>query len=112
MNLDKPLENQGPFTVILHKLTEIIVQTMQGNTKAKSMIEEVEAYIENHPEVAVIDPLDNVRKLLDRYITYKIIHKSNLEDVGEFMAKTYISYRHPSVVPSMISLIQYPFIVY
>jgi len=26
LDLDKPLENQGPFAVILHKLTEIIAR--------------------------------------------------------------------------------------
>lgn len=49
-----------------------------------AMIEEVEAYIEKHPEVAVIDPLDNVRKLLDRYVSYQVIHDSQLEDIGQF----------------------------
>lgn len=48
-----------------------------------AMIEEVEAYIEKHPEVAVIDPLDNVRKLLDRYVSYRVIHDSKLEDIGQ-----------------------------
>lgn len=48
------------------------------------MIEEVEAYIEKHPEVAVIDPLNNVRKLLDRYVSYQVIHDSQLEDIGQF----------------------------
>lgn len=51
--------------------------------QAAAMIEQVEAYIENHPEVAVIDPLHNVRKLLDRYISYRVIHDSNLEHIGQ-----------------------------
>lgn len=84
INLDIPLEKQGPFTVILHKLTDIIAQTIQGNPKAVAMIEEVETYIRNHPEVAVIDPLENVHKLLDRYVSYRIIHESDLEDIDVF----------------------------
>lgn len=84
INLDIPLEQQGPFTVILHKLTDIIAQTLQGNTQAVAMIEEVEMYIKNHPEVAVIDPLENVHKLLDRYVSYRIIHESDLEDIDVF----------------------------
>lgn len=47
------------------------------------MIEHVECYIRRHPEIAVIDPLENVRKLLDRYISYRVIHDSNLEDIGK-----------------------------
>lgn len=84
INLDIPLEEQGPFTVILHKLTDIIAQTIQGNSEAVAMIEEVETYIKNHPEVAVIDPLENVYKLLDRYVSYRIIHESDLEDIDVF----------------------------
>lgn len=67
------------------------------------MIDQVESYIENHPEVAVIDPLDNVRKLLDRYISYRVIHDSNLEDIGELCSKYKITYIHPLDEGSKIS---------
>lgn len=39
---------------------------------------EVEKYISQNPTLAVIDPLPNVRKLLDRYSCYSIIHSTNL----------------------------------
>jgi hypothetical protein len=50
--------------------------------QAQAMITNVESYIKDHPEVAIIDPLDNVRKLLDRYQSYSIIHNSDLEEAG------------------------------
>lgn len=84
LDLNQPLEGQGPFTVILHKLTDIIALTNQGDPKARVMISHVESYIKDHPEVAVIDPLDNVRKLLDRYRSYSIIHNSDLEKADVF----------------------------
>lgn len=40
------------------------------------MINEVEKYLKEHPEVAIIDPLDNVRQLLDRYRSYSVIDAS------------------------------------
>jgi len=33
LDLNRPLEEQGPFTVILHKLTDIIALTIQGDPK-------------------------------------------------------------------------------
>lgn len=51
--------------------------------QARVMISHVESYIKDHPEVAIIDPLDNVRKLLDRYRSYSIIHNSDLEKAGK-----------------------------
>lgn len=34
VNLDKPLEDQGPIHVFLHKLTDIIASAKEGNEKA------------------------------------------------------------------------------
>jgi len=53
------------------------------SVQAHAMISHVESYIKDHPEVAIIDPLDNVRKLLDRYRSYSIIHNSDLEKAGK-----------------------------
>jgi hypothetical protein len=47
------------------------------------MMARLESYIKDHPEVAVIDPLDNAQKLLDRYQAYSIIHSSDLGKAGE-----------------------------
>lgn len=33
VDLTKPLDDQGPFSIILHKLTEIIVQANKGDEK-------------------------------------------------------------------------------
>lgn len=41
-------------------------------------LREVEKYISQNPMLTVIDPLPNVRKLLDRYSCYSIIHSTNL----------------------------------
>ena len=49
------------------------------------MISRVENYIKCHPEVAIIDPLENVRKLLDRYCSYSIIDNSGLEKADVFI---------------------------
>ncbi|KDR10607.1 Inositol-tetrakisphosphate 1-kinase [Zootermopsis nevadensis] len=84
LDLSRPLEEQGPFTIIVHKLTDIIVLAIKGDAKACAMMCNVESYIKDHPEVSIIDPLDNVHKLLDRYQAYSIIHNSDLEEAGVF----------------------------
>lgn len=49
------------------------------------MIRHFEEYIERHPEVAVLDPLSNVRKLLDRYNSYRAIRDSQLSKYGKLL---------------------------
>jgi hypothetical protein len=46
------------------------------------MMDHFEKYLEQHPEVAVIDPLPNVRQLLDRSLSYSVIHSSDLGKIG------------------------------
>ncbi|KAG7302130.1 hypothetical protein JYU34_013600 [Plutella xylostella] len=67
MDLDRPLEEQEPIDVFLHKLTDILAAADQGDQKARNIISHVEQYLSNHPNITVIDPLDNVRILLNRY---------------------------------------------
>lgn len=83
IHLDRSLEEQGPFSVIIHKLSDIIVKADQGDANAKRAIQAFENYVRKHPEITVLDPLDNVRTLLDRYNQYRLIEESGLakEDV-------------------------------
>lgn len=81
LDLDKPLENQGPFAVILHKLTEIIAR---NDEKAIQIIDRIERYIKDHPKVLIIDPLDSVRTLLDRYKTYNVVLNTTLNNIDVF----------------------------
>ncbi|XP_037969850.2 inositol-tetrakisphosphate 1-kinase [Plutella xylostella] len=73
MDLDRPLEEQERIDVFLHKLTDILAAADQGDQKARNIISHVEQYLSNHPNITVIDPLDNVRILLNRYSYYTIL---------------------------------------
>ncbi|KAL1138602.1 hypothetical protein AAG570_008665 [Ranatra chinensis] len=84
LDLARSLEDQGPFNVIIHKLTDIIAQAQQCDKKASAMLEHIENYISMHPEIIIIDPFENVRKLLDRYTSYRIIHESDLHKSDVF----------------------------
>ena len=39
LDLDSSLEEQGPFDLIFHKLTDQLAKAQQGNTKARKQIE-------------------------------------------------------------------------
>lgn len=97
--MDKPLEDQGPFAVILHKFTEIIARndeqvclhqnyvssillTTLFYFQAIQIIDRIEQYIKDHPKVIIIDPLDSVRTLLDRYKTYNVVLNTSLNNIG------------------------------
>ncbi|CAH0726998.1 unnamed protein product, partial [Brenthis ino] len=85
LDLERPFEEQGKIDVLLHKLTDIIAAADQGDMKAASIIARVEQYLSNHPTVTVIDPLDNVRILLNRYYYYSILQdESSLQSQGIF----------------------------
>lgn len=80
INLQVSLEAQGPFFAIIHKLTEVIMKASQGDSEAAAALQNVESYIKSHPEVIVVDPLDAVRRLLDRSRYYSIVQNLNFDD--------------------------------
>lgn len=43
----------------------------------------LQTYCRNHPEMIVLDTLDNIRKVLDRYRQYKIVEDSELAKEGK-----------------------------
>uniref|UniRef100_A0A3B3RT57 Inositol-tetrakisphosphate 1-kinase a n=1 Tax=Paramormyrops kingsleyae TaxID=1676925 RepID=A0A3B3RT57_9TELE len=75
LDLSQPLEDQGPLDVIIHKLTDLILEADQNDTQSLLLVQRVQDYIEAHPETIVLDPLPAIRTLLDRCKSYQLIHK-------------------------------------
>uniref|UniRef100_A0A671NI37 Inositol-tetrakisphosphate 1-kinase n=1 Tax=Sinocyclocheilus anshuiensis TaxID=1608454 RepID=A0A671NI37_9TELE len=75
LDLSQPIEKQGPFDVIIHKLTDHIVDADQNVTESLLLVQGVQDYIDAHPETMILDPLPAIRTLLDRCKSYKLIHK-------------------------------------
>ncbi|OAY45385.1 inositol-tetrakisphosphate 1-kinase 2 isoform X1 [Manihot esculenta] len=63
IDLNRPLSDQGPFDVILHKLS------------GKGWCDAIEDYQQKHPEVVVLDPPDAIENLHNR--------QSMLQDVAD-----------------------------
>ncbi|XP_010877158.1 inositol-tetrakisphosphate 1-kinase [Esox lucius] len=75
LDLSQPLEEQGPLDVIIHKLTDLILEADQNDTQSILLVQRVQDYIDAHPETIVLDPLPAIRTLLDRWKSYQLIHR-------------------------------------
>uniref|UniRef100_A0AAY5EPL3 Inositol-tetrakisphosphate 1-kinase n=1 Tax=Electrophorus electricus TaxID=8005 RepID=A0AAY5EPL3_ELEEL len=75
LDLSQALEEQGPLDVIIHKLTDLILEADQNDSQAQLLVQGVQDYIDAHPETIVLDPLPAIRTLLDRCKSYQLVHR-------------------------------------
>ncbi|XP_072285036.1 inositol-tetrakisphosphate 1-kinase [Pyxicephalus adspersus] len=75
LNLAKPIEDQGPLDVIIHKLTDVILEADQNDSEAVQLVQRFQDYIDAHPETIILDPLPAIRTLLDRSKSYELIRR-------------------------------------
>ncbi|XP_063976339.1 inositol-tetrakisphosphate 1-kinase-like [Diachasmimorpha longicaudata] len=75
VDLNSSLDAQGPFDVFLHKLTDTLALAEMGDPQAIAIVSRVESYIRRNPQMIVVDPLDNVKKLRDRQNSYEILRE-------------------------------------
>lgn len=81
LNFDVPLEQQGPFDVILHKLTDQLVHSPDGSRLTVKHMEAFQRYMAAHPSMKVLDPIENVMRLSDRRQQYQFVKECDV--VGE-----------------------------
>ncbi|KAL1766930.1 inositol-tetrakisphosphate 1-kinase [Sigmodon hispidus] len=75
LNLSRPIEEQCPLDVIIHKLTDVILQADQNDSQSLELAHRFQEYIDAHPETIILDPLPAIRTLLDCFKSYELIHK-------------------------------------
>ncbi|KAK3094059.1 hypothetical protein FSP39_023559, partial [Pinctada imbricata] len=80
IDIDRCLESQGPFDLILHKCTGLMVKAAEGNTTAIQQIQNIKSYVKNHPSCILVDPFDSIKKLIDRNEQYKLLLQCHLLD--------------------------------
>ncbi|XP_076441828.1 inositol-tetrakisphosphate 1-kinase-like [Babylonia areolata] len=71
LDLTQPLDTQGPFDAIVHKVTDILAKADSGNAVSRHYIQNIQSYADQHPECVLLDPLESTRRLLDRYKQYQ-----------------------------------------
>lgn len=90
LDFDRPFEEQGPFTAIVHKMSDILVKAKKDDSQAKAICVSFQSYVNSHPEMAVIDSLENVDKVLGRYEQYKIVNESEICDEGDIFIPAFM----------------------
>ncbi|XP_032820680.1 inositol-tetrakisphosphate 1-kinase-like isoform X2 [Petromyzon marinus] len=75
INQTRPLSEQGSFQVLIHRLTEEMHNASTGDTRARRIIDDFQEYITSRPGMLVMDPLDSIKTLLDRGVTYSLIRR-------------------------------------
>lgn len=76
IDINSDLESQGPFHVFIYKMMDKLANAEHGDENAKAIIAKVKDYFCQHPEIIVIDPLDNIRILINRYKSYEILQEN------------------------------------
>ncbi|KOC60339.1 Inositol-tetrakisphosphate 1-kinase [Habropoda laboriosa] len=112
IDINSDLESQGPFHVFIHKLTDKFAHAENGDQNAKAIISRINEYFCQHPEIIVIDSLDNIKILINRYKSYEILQEHlQLNDV---FTPRFIEIKSKSNIDNMSMLkmagIKFPFI--
>lgn len=114
LDLNLPIQPQGPFAAIIHKLSDVMVKAEQSDQLAQTQIDWFEEYVAQHPEVVILDPLENVRKLLDRYRQYKLIDESELAREDRVFTPTFVELTTTDVNENLQKLnaanVSFPFV--
>ncbi|PIK60119.1 putative inositol-tetrakisphosphate 1-kinase [Apostichopus japonicus] len=100
VDLLQSLEDQGPYDLIIHKLTDVITRAQDGDNKAKQMMSNLQEYVRKHPHVIVLDPINAVRKLMDRHQSYQIIQdciRRNKELKGKVAVPRFFEIKSSSI---------------
>ncbi|CAB1348753.1 unnamed protein product [Coregonus sp. 'balchen'] len=79
--LSQPLESQGPFEVIVHKLSDVIVEA-EYDSQSQQLLDNFQGYVSAHPHTVLLDPIPAMSQLLDRFASYRIMnqHQNSLRD--------------------------------
>jgi len=75
INLTIPIESQGPYDCIIHKITDLIAKAENGDEEVKKQVDNFKNYVNNNPNLPVVDPLDVVCKLMDRITANDLLEK-------------------------------------
>lgn len=103
IDFDCPLDEQGPFVAIVHKLCNYIYNADNGDLPSKSVCEAFQNYADKHPKVVVIDPLPNIRTLLDRYNQYNCV-AGELGKNGDFFIPAFVELTTTNVSENMAKM--------
>ncbi|VDH90708.1 inositol-1,3,4-trisphosphate 5/6-kinase / inositol-tetrakisphosphate 1-kinase [Mytilus galloprovincialis] len=79
-DIDQSLTEQGPFDLILHKCTGLMVAAKDGDLTAECQINNIKDYIEKNPGCIIVDKFEHINHLLDRNYQYQLLLQCHLLD--------------------------------
>eukprot|EP00249_Psilotum_nudum_P021369 c28085_g4_i1 orf=266-1516(-) len=92
---NRPLEEQGPFDVILHKIT------------GKEWRQQLEEFKRRHPDVIVLDPPDAIQHVRNRQSMLQKVAELNLKDCGALgqvgIPRQLVVTGDPSAIPDVVA---------
>ncbi|RXM97908.1 Inositol-tetrakisphosphate 1-kinase [Acipenser ruthenus] len=78
------LHRSGPFDVIIHKLSDVMGEA-EHDSQSQQLLERFERYTAGHPHTVLLDPLPAMRRLLDRFASYRIMEGLQTAIPGEWI---------------------------
>ena len=81
LDLTQNLEAQGPFDVLIHKVTDLVTSEHPAD---KQQMENFKTYTAAHLALPVLDPLDSTLALTNRISTLKVLRETVDESGGLF----------------------------
>ncbi|KAM8952251.1 inositol-tetrakisphosphate 1-kinase-like [Pelodytes ibericus] len=87
IDLTKPLTIQGPFDLIIHKLSDLLVEAGQ-DLNSHHLVQRLQIYLETHRCTVLLDPLPALHTLLDRFQSYRLLRSldNHSKGVGSFFS--------------------------
>ncbi|XP_061172712.1 inositol-tetrakisphosphate 1-kinase-like isoform X1 [Saccostrea echinata] len=116
LDVDKSLEPQGPFDLILHKCTLLMVDAEDGDVQSLTAINNIKKYISSHPECILVDSFESIEKLIDRHEQYKLLLqcKTLLNSESEVCTPTFVELSTKDIETNKQKLkeadVKYPFV--
>ncbi|XP_018432401.1 PREDICTED: inositol-tetrakisphosphate 1-kinase-like [Nanorana parkeri] len=81
VDLTKCLNSQGPFDLIIHKLSDLLVEAGQDLT-SHHLVQRLQVYLDKHPFTILLDPLSALHTLLDRFQSYHLLRSLEYRSQG------------------------------
>ncbi|KAL3057003.1 hypothetical protein OYC64_007480 [Pagothenia borchgrevinki] len=72
IDLTQPMGPQGPFDVIVHKLSDVIVEA-EHDSQSQQLLANFQSFVSDNPSTVLLDPLPAMTRLLDRFASYRIM---------------------------------------
>ncbi|NP_001120024.1 uncharacterized protein LOC100144987 [Xenopus tropicalis] len=74
IDLTQPISSQGIFDLIIHKISDLLVEAGQ-DLASHHLVQRLQVYLDTHPYTVLLDPLPALHILLDRFQSYRLLHK-------------------------------------